>query len=697
MRRKTPIKRRSKKNNKNQEPLRYGIIAVAVTIAVISGFFVQVSANMPSLLGDGSGIPFESTMIFSSDGSILGTIHGEENRVTVASNQISPHLIKAVIASEDSDFYNHRGISIKAIARAAFANLLNGRIAQGGSTITQQLARTMYLSTRKTFSRKISEAYLALELERKYTKDEILEMYLNQVYWGHNTYGAQAASQVFFGKHAKELTLGEAAMMAGVLGAPEIFSPYKHFDLAVKKRDIVLGKMRELGMISPAAMDKAMKEKVTLSMGQINKYKFNAPYFTTYVLNSLIDKYGRDIVYKGGLRVHTTLSSTVQRAAEAAVSQFISKEGAKYHFSQAALTAIDPKTGHILAMVGGYNFDKSEYNRVSQSKRSPGSSFKPFIYTAAMEKGISPGEIIKDSPTVFSVFADAQHPDGKWRPMNFDRKFRGNVTVRYALENSLNIPAIKLLQKVGIEDAIAVARKMGIKSDISPTLSMVLGTSDMNLLEMTSAYGTFATSGMRAEPMSIVKVTDRDGKVIEENKPVELQVLEPKIANIMIDMMKGVIKFGTGRHADIGRPCAAKTGTSDNFRDAWFIGYVPQMVAGVWVGNDDNTPMKGVAEVSVCPRIWKMFMTQALKDVVPMDFPPPEGVVNVKINLDNGLLAGAGCPARRTKWGTFWIGKEPTRYSLPRVAPSSQESGSENTPADSKETEDTNDFREETF
>jgi penicillin-binding protein 1A len=456
--------------------------------------------------------------------------------------------------------------------------------------------------------------------------------------------------------------------------------------------------MKDLGMINDKEKRAAEIEPVTLSMNKLNKYKFTAPYFTTFVINQLVNKYGRDIVYKGGLRVYTTLSIPLQKAADGSVNKFITNEGNRFNFSQGAMVAIDPVSGKILAMVGGYNFDKSEYNRATQAKRSPGSSFKPFIYTAAMEKDISPGDVISDSPVAFDVFPDKEHPDGKWRPFNFDRKFRGPVTVRYALENSLNIPSIKIIQIVGPENAAAVAKKMGITSPLTPTLSLALGTSDVSLLEMTSAYGVFAAGGMRSEPYAIEKVVDRDGKVIEEAEIKTSQVLEANVNSVMVDMMRGVITSGTGRRAGIGRPAAAKTGTSERFRDAWFIGYVPQLVAGVWVGNDNNSTMRGVAEVSVCPRIWKDFMAQVLVNTPPQDFPRPEGLISIKICTVSGDLAGPNCPADKIRWGTFWRGKEPSKqcslsHSKGVIQKEEEPSPEESLPTDTDE----NQFKEENF
>lgn len=652
-------KKGKKKDKKPKNSNKFFIVLFFVFLSILSGFIVQIFAQLPDLSKLKTLESFESTIIYSYDNTVLGTIHGEQNRVSVPLSQISKNLQKAVIASEDSEFYSHKGISLRSIARALVMNIFSGRFAQGGSTITQQLARTMFLSNRKTILRKATEIYLALELEKKFTKEEILEMYLNQVYWGHNTYGAEAASQIYFGKHASDLTLSECGLLAGILGAPEIYSPYKNFNLTLKRRGMVLDKMEKLQMISKIHADSAKREKIELSMIRVNKYKFNSPHFTTYILSQLIEKYGRDIVNTGGLKVYTTISIPIQKIAESAVSKFILEEGSKYHFTQAALVAIDPRTGYVLAMIGGSNFNESEFNRATQAKRSPGSAFKPFIYTAAMEKGFSPGDILYDSPAVFDVFPDAHHPDGKWKPLNFDKKFRGPVTIRYALEHSLNIPSIKLLQKVGISDAISVARRMGITSALSESLSLTLGTSDISLLEMTSAYGTFAFDGIRVPPTSIYKIIDKDNKVIYEPEIKGEQALDKNVSRAMVDLMKGVISNGTGRRANIGRSAAAKTGTSEKFRDAWFIGFVPQLVTGVWVGNDDNTPMKGVAEVSVCPRIWKSFMEKVLIDTPKEELPPPTGFVSVKICLDSGQLAGPNCPKNKIRWAQFWEGKEP--------------------------------------
>jgi len=367
------------------------------------------------------------------------------------------------------------------------------------------------------------------------------------------------------------------------------------------------------------------------------------------------------MVYHGGLKVFTTLDSSMQKAAEDVITQRVSEEGERYKFSQAALVSIDPRTGYVKSMVGGVDFYESKFNRATQAKRPTGSAFKPFVYTAAMEQGISPGTIFIDELTTFEVFPNEEwNPDGTWTPANFDEKFRGPVTVRYALEKSLNIPSIKLLERVGLSPAIDAARRMGITSHLEPGLSLTLGSSEVPLLEITSAFGVFANSGIRVNPATIIKIEDRQGVTLYKHNIEEKTALDPNIAAVMVNLMQGVLTRGTGVRGKIDRPAAAKTGTTQEFRDAWFIGFVPQLVTGVWVGNDDNASMDGVAEVGVCPRIWKAYNQRVLEDQPVLNFPKPEGLVGVKICLTSGKLAGASCPEENQRLETFWQKDVPT-------------------------------------
>ncbi|MEA3494164.1 MAG: PBP1A family penicillin-binding protein [Candidatus Margulisiibacteriota bacterium] len=633
---------------------KYLIIGVFLVIAVVAGFSLQILSQLPDVNSISSYIPSETTIIFSSDGKVLARLHKEENRQVVPLSKISPHFIKSVIATEDPGFYYHRGFDFSRIIRAGIKNVMYGRIKEGASTITQQLARNLFLTRRKTVARKLAEILIAIQIERRFTKEEILELYLNQVYLGHNTYGIESAANLYFGKHAEDLDLAESALLAGIIRGPELYSPYRNFKGAKRRQIFVINKLYQHGIINERDAKIAAIENLEFSPKNLKRLGEIAPYFISHILKELLEKYGEDTVYHGGLRVYTTLDTAMQTAAEDVITKIVTEEGEKYNFTQAALVSIDPRTGYIKAMVGGVDFFESKFNRTTQSKRQPGSSFKPFIYTAAMEQGISPGTIMMDTPTTFDVFPNEWNPDGTWEPKNFDEKYRGAVTLRYSLEKSLNIPSVKILERVGIRSAINVARRMGIKSPLESGLALTLGVSETTLLEMTSAYGVFANSGIRVEPTAIVKIENRNGVTLFKHAIKEKRALDPNIAAVMIDMMKGVLTRGTGVRGRISRPAAAKTGTTEEFRDAWFIGFVPQLVTGVWVGNDDNTSMKGIAEVAVCPRIWKGYNKKSLQGKPILYFPKPEGLVKVKICTVSDKLVGPYCPKMDHKWVTLW-------------------------------------------
>lgn len=636
------------------------ILYFIVIAAILSGLFLQILIQMPNVETISIYSPSETTEIYAADGTILTKLHREENRYVVPLDKIAPIIQKAVVAIEDERFYSHRGIDYQGIIRAAVTNITKKRVEEGGSTITQQLARNLFLTRKRTITRKLAEMILALQIERRYTKSEILELYLNQIYWGHNAYGIESATNVYFNKHASQLTLAEAAMLAGIIEGPEKFSPHKNPVGAKYRQDVVLSKMVELGMITGASANAAGNQPLSLSTETPNKYKFVAPYFTSFVIQQLIDKYGEYTVYNGGLRVYTTIDLNKQKIAEDVVHKFLQEEGETYNFSQAALVSLDPRTGYIKAMVGGASFESSEFNRAYQSKRQPGSSFKAFVYTAAMELGVSPGYILEDSPATYEVPADEWNPEGIWEPKNFDEKFRGKVTLREALEKSLNIPSVRLIDKIGVGSAINVAKRMGIKSPLKRSLGLTLGISEVTLLEMTSAFGVFADGGIRVEPTAITRIEGRNGQLIYKHIITEKRALTKNIAAVMVDMMQGVLLRGTGVRGNIDRPAGAKTGTTEEFKDAWFIGYVPQLVTGVWVGNDNNEPMEGVTEVAVSPRIWKGYMTNVLIDEPIIDFLKPEGLVEETICLDSGKLPNQYCPGDRIVKATFWWNSRPT-------------------------------------
>ncbi len=636
------------------------ILYFIILAAIVSGLFLQILTQLPNVETISVFSPSETTEIYAADGTILAKLHREENRYVVPLEKISPILQKAVVSIEDERFYQHRGIDFTGIVRAAVTNVTRKRVEEGGSTITQQLARNLFLTRKKSITRKIAEIVLALQIERRYTKAEILELYLNQIYWGHNAYGVESAALVYFNKHASDLTLSEAAMLAGVIEGPEKFSPYKNMEGAKQRQATVLGKMVQLGVITEQAANNARLQPLALSTETPNKYAFVAPYFTTYVIHELIDKYGEYMVYNGGLRVYTTLDLAKQRVAEDVVKKFVQEEGETYNFSQAAMVSLDPRTGYIRAMVGGASFEASEYNRAWQMKRQPGSSFKAYVYTAAMELGVSPGYILDDSPVTYEVPPDQWNPEGKWEPKDFDEKYRGKVTLRQAFEKSLNIPSVKLIDKIGVGNVINVAQRMGIKSPLKRALGLALGISEISVLEQTSAYGVFANDGIRVEPTAIIRIEGHGGQIIYKNEIIEKRALDKNIAAVMVDIMQGVLLRGTGVRGNIDRPAGAKTGTTEEFKDAWFIGYVPQLVTGVWVGNDNNEPMEGVTEVAVAPRMWKAYMSTVLIDEPIIDFPKPEGLVDCDECLDSGKLPGKFCPPDRIVRGTFWWNDRPT-------------------------------------
>lgn len=636
-------------------------VILFMLVAGIAGLVLQILSQLPDVEALSSYIPSETTIIFSSDGKVLARLHREENRQVVPLSKISPYLQKAVIATEDPRFFKHHGFDLSGIVRAGLKNVMYGRIVEGGSTITQQLARNLFLSRRKTVTRKLAEILIAMQIERKFTKEEILELYLNQVYLGHNSYGVESAANLYFGKSAEELDLAESAMLAGLIRGPELYSPYRNFRGAKTRQIFVLNKLLEHRLVAEREAKLAAIENLEFSPQNMKRYSEIAPYFISHVLKSLIERYGEELVYHGGLRVFSTLDTRMQSTADEVITRFVSEEGEKYNFSQAALASIDPRTGYIKAMVGGVDFYESKFNRATQAKRQPGSAFKPFVYTAAMEQGVSPGTIIMDVPTTFEVYPNEWNPEGIWEPKNFDEKYHGAVTVRSALERSLNIPSIKLLERVGIRSAIDVARRMGIHSPIEAGLALTLGVSEVSLLELTSAYGVFANSGIRVEPTPIIKIENRNGVILYKHTIKETKALDTNIAAVMIDMMKGVLSRGTGVRGKISRPSAAKTGTTEDFRDAWFVGFVPQLVTGVWVGNDDNTSMKGIAEVAVCPRIWKEYNKDVLAEEPVLDFPKPEGLVKLKICTVSDRLAGPYCPNIDQKWVTLWKKDVPTQ------------------------------------
>lgn len=589
--------------------------------SVVAGGLVGLAIsfrNLPDVRVLRSYVPTETTHIYDINGTWLASIHDEANREVVLLNEISPDLKRAVLAIEDSYFYSHHGINPSSIARALLANLEEGRTVEGGSTLTMQLVKNLFLSPERSISRKLAEAVLALRLEQVFTKNEILERYLNQVYWGHNNYGVETAAESYFNKSASELTLAESAMMAGLIQAPEDYSPFVNYQLAKQRQSIVLRRMRELQWITPEEEVAARQQPIGL--GKIRSFEASqAPYVTEAVVQELTERFGRDAVLKGGMRIQTTIDLKLQRIAEESVRRgHINLHNRGLYADQVALVAVDPRTHFVKAMVGGVNYQESQYNRAIQSLRQPGSAFKPFVYYAAFASGkYSPDSIIDDSPV--------SYPDGNetYSPQNYDQSFSGPIPIRKALEVSRNIPAIRLGQAVGINKVVEICRTLGIKSPIDAVTSLPLGAVDLTPMEMAGAYATFASNGWHSDPTVIAQVTDSTGNILLDNTPRPQLVLDPWAAASLNDVLQGVITRGTGTAARLNRPAAGKTGTTSSERDIWFVGYVPQLATAVWVGNDDYRPLgRGATGGGYVAPIWRDFMEKALQGVPAERFRP---------------------------------------------------------------------------
>lgn len=592
-----------------------------LTSSVIAGGLVGLAIsfrNLPDVRMLRNYIPSETSYVYDINGTLLDSIHDEVNRDVVDLNSISPDLKRAVIAIEDSQFFYHHGINPGSIARAFLANLEEGRTVEGGSTLTMQLVKNLFLTPERSLSRKVAEAVLALRLEQVFTKDQILEMYLNQVYWGHNTYGVETAAQSYFNKSASELTLAESAMMAGLIQAPESYSPFLDYQLAKQRQSVILSRMRRLNWIT--AEEEATARQQPLRLGQVTSFRASqAPYVTEAVLQELNERFGQDSVIKGGMRVQTTIDLKLQRIAEETVRrgyQTVRRRG--LDADQMALVAVDPRTHFVKAMVGGVDYNNSQYNRAIQAIRQPGSAFKPFVYYVAFASGkYRPDSIINDTPV--------SYPDGyeTYSPQNYGGGFSGPITLRSALEQSRNVPAVRLGQSVGLNRVIEVVRTLGITSPIEPVTSLPLGSVDLTPLEMAAAYATFASGGWHSETTFIVQVTDSTGKTLLDNTPQPQLVLDPWAVASLNDVLQGVVTRGTGTSARLDRPAAGKTGTTSSERDIWFVGYVPQLSVAVWIGNDDYRPIGiGATGGGYVAPIWRDFMQQALQGVPVENFPP---------------------------------------------------------------------------
>ncbi len=663
------------------------------------------------------------TTLYDDQGKPFATFY-EQKRILVPVEKIPRFLREALIAVEDSRFYQHQGLDPRGISRAFWANIKCLCLAEGGSTITQQLAKVLFFTPEKSLSRKLKEALLALKIERKHPKEKILELYFNQIYFGHGAYGVEAAAQTYFNKSLDELNVAEAAMLAGLPRAPNSYSPFLDPERARRRRHHALQRMVQEGFITAEQAEAATA--VPFHTASVIQAKDVAPYFVERVRQYLEEKYGTYAVYHRGLKVNTTLNQKMQELAERALKrglvQLEKQRGLRFKFSlrrddspaqpepkvgeiveatvtastadslalqvgayraevpseefttlelkdfpegikpgdkiaveilkrdakgievaleagpaiEGAFLALDPRRGAIKAMVGGYDFRRSKFNRSTQAKRQPGSAFKPFVYAAAFDEGLTPATLFEDSPVSYPTIIDGQATE--WSPENYDKRYRGPVTLRQGLEHSINVIAVKLIERVGVNPVIRLADRLGIQSHLRPEYGLALGVSEVSLLEMVSAYGVFAAGGYRVEPNAIRKVLDSGGMVLEESFPDPQLVLRPETAFILTSILTGVVERGTGKRAKVlERPLAAKTGTTDKATDTWFIGYTPSLVAGVWIGYDTKRSLGPYAtSAHLAVPIWVDFMREILHGAPPEDFPLPGGVVPMYVKYVSG-------------------------------------------------------------
>ena len=763
---KNPRKTRKKKPAKERSKFKkilmvsfLSIFLICLTAGFIGAGFIyfHFSKDLPDVRKLKDHQPSTITQIYSDKDEKIAEFYIEK-RIIVSLENIPLALKQATLAVEDSNFYYHFGIDPKAIFRAFITNLKAGYVVEGGSTITQQLTKTMFLSREKTLPRKIKEAILAVRLELVFSKDEILEMYLNQIYYGHGTYGVEAAARTYFGKSVKELTIAECAMIASLPKAPNNYSPYRNPKKARKRRNHVIRRMADVSFITTEQAKTSLQENFHL--GEVQEMLNKAPYFVEHVRRILEKKFGSSKLYRAGLKVYTTLNMEMQESAQRAIKQNLRNADKRYgyrgslgtvdlsrgeiavqnamlkqnNFSEdlgieigstingtvmsvgeteswvilgaedgyldiknmnwarkpnpnvdgrwakikrpneaiaagdmiqvkvlgrkqdrsgwslaleqepeveAALVSLDPLTGHVKAMIGGYDFYKSQFNRAVQAIRQPGSAFKPIIYAAAVNEGFAPSSIIIDSPIIFKEKKDAFD---KWKPVNFEEKFYGPTSLREALAHSRNVVTVKLMQKIGIKSSIRLARSLGISSNLEENLSIALGSSGMTLYELTSAYSAFANMGTLFKPAAIRSIKSRSGEVLFSAVPKTTQPITPGTAHIITSLMKSVIQNGTATKVKaLKRPVAGKTGTTNNYVDAWFMGYTPELVTGVWVGKDKDEPLgRNETGSRVAIPIWLQFMQEALANQPKINFSVPKDIQFLKVKSESGEPARFG-------------------------------------------------------
>ena len=621
------------------------LLILLIAVVSIAGVLVikDAAATLPSVEEMANYEPDLSTIVYDRNEKVITRLF-HENRTWVPLSMISRAMQEAAIAAEDSSFYRHKGLDFTGILRAFWVNVRNLKAVQGASTITQQLAWNLFLTKEKTLQRKIKEAIISIRLERIYSKEQILEMYLNMIYFGHGAWGIHSASQLYFNKEPSELDLSEAALLAGIVKGPEFYTPLRHPQRAAERQAYVLSRLVQEGKISPE--EAQMAQKIDLDFQSLEKPALmfdEAPYFISHILfEHLLPTYGSDMVYRGGLRVHTTIDLDVQRAAEEAVRELK---------SEGAIVAIDPQTGEILALVGGKDFVKSKFNRATQAFRQPGSSFKPFVYTAALMKGLRPVDHALDAPVSYDNGIDEQGNPDIWEPGNYTREFKGEVTLLDALVHSYNTVAVRIAHMTGIQDIIDVARKMGFTSPHLPNdLSLSLGSANVTPLEMAAAYSVFANGGSRVTPYAIRRISAGGGEILEQYGPRLVPAIPEEIALSLRSSMMEVVRSGTGTRAAVsGYEVFGKTGTTNEYTDAWFAGGLPGMVVVVYAGNDDNKTLgrPGTGGAVAAP-VWHDFVSKAIKYITVKEtfaVPASANVNTVTICKASGFLSVGGCPS----------------------------------------------------
>ena len=597
--------------------LGVGLLGSAAIAGGLVGLAISFR-NLPDVRSLKTYVPAQTSYVYDVKGRDLLSLHDEAHRKIVSLDQISPDLKRAVMAIEDSSFYSHQGINPNSIGRALLANFKSGGVSEGASTLTMQLVKNIFLSKKRVVTRKAAEAVLAIRVEQVFDKDQILSMYLNNIYWGNNNYGIQTASETYFKKPASKINLAESAMLAGMIQAPEDYNPFRKYKAAKERQEVVLDRMQYLGWITPAEAIAAKKTKITL--GEPTAWKGSKlPYVTDTVIKEIKDRFGDETLRKGGLRIQTTVDYDLQKKGEAVVQQAYKRlrGGLKGKNLQISLVSIDPRTHFIKTIVGGVDYQKSQLNRAIQSRRQPGSSFKPFVYYTAFASG-------KYTPDSIVPGGGVRIRDGSnfYTPKNYGGGYSGPMSIRSAVASSQNVPAVVVGNRVGISRVIEACRRMGIKSPLQAVASLPLGSVDVTPIDMATGYATLASNGWYSDPTIIMRITDSQGNVLLDNTPKPQLVLDPWAAASTSSVLTSVVNGGTGKAAYLGRPTAGKTGTTDNERNVWFVGYVPQLSTAVWLGNDNNASLgKGITGGQYAAPIWRSFMSQAVKDM-PVEYFP---------------------------------------------------------------------------